>query len=255
MWMILCSESMWPGASEPTLTPTDTPTPTSTQSPTLTPTNTSTLSPTPTVTPTLAHGGQTVVLQQGVAGYTGCEDTSILEWEPNTNFGNDGWLKVRSGGWESALIRFDLTSLGANPQIESATLSMYVVSRSNENSMTTKLYQLLRPWTEDEASWNQAGFGSPWSSPGALAVGVDRSHVLLHTTTLNATMQWLSWDIAALVTQWATNPTANHGLILTGEGTGGVEYRFCSSEYEWGQTNSGRSWRYVTMNPAHLHPH
>ena len=226
------------GTGTATLTPTATDTAILTDTPTSTPTatNTATLTGTPTSTPTQTPTGgvESIVLQQGVDGYAGCDDTSILQWEPTTNFGSDGWLKVRSGGWESALIRFDLAPLGPNPHIEEATLSLYVVSRSNENTMTTRLYQLLRPWSESQATWQEASAGVAWAVGGATGVGVDRSGTALHTTALDATLQWLSWDITGLVAQWAADPAGNYGLIFAGEGSGGVEYRFCSGEYEWG---------------------
>jgi len=174
------------------------------------------------------------VLQQGLHDYQGCTDTHIFGWEPAENFGDDGWLRIRSGGWRSTLIRYDLSTLGEIPSIQKATLYLYLLSRSNENAMTAHLHELLRAWEEDEATWEHSSTGNLWGAAGATAAGIDRSATALHSMPLSATNRWLAWDITDLLLSWAENPSSNYGIIIAGEGAGGVEYRFASSEYAWG---------------------
>jgi len=78
------------GTLAPTATATPTATPTQTPTPTRTATATATTEPTATLTPsptgTVPGQEVTVTLQQGSAGYTGCEDTHIYRYDPDQNY-------------------------------------------------------------------------------------------------------------------------------------------------------------------------
>jgi hypothetical protein len=205
--------------------------------------DTSVASPTPTATATptgtrvpspptpACAGGVVQVLQEGISGYHGTSDTSILAWEPSRNFGEDVWIRVRSGEWESGLLRFEIAPPASGWRVNSAILALYVEDRSNTNSATYEMYELLRSWDERSATWLLARSNDPWGLPGANLVGVDRDNVLLGSGPLSSTGLWLSWDVTPLVRKWVSEPASNHGVIIIGKGAAGVEYRFASKEH------------------------
>ncbi len=235
-------------------TPTITPTPTATLTPTPTPTPmlylaylpvwlrvypqptpTPTVSPTPTVTPMPTR----IILQNGLSGYNGMVDTFLSAWSPDTNYGGARTLSVRydrpPGPTDvmSALIRFDLSVLPARAVISGAWLELYAENRSSNNEMRVAAYQVLRPWTEDQATWNRADSNHLWGQPGCNDPVADCSALSLDTITVNTVGKWYRWNVGPAAQAWAANKGANWGVILrglAGAENANVQYDFASSE-------------------------
>ena len=231
--------------SQPTRTPTQTytpgPSPTPTQTRTPTATRTPTQTRTPTLSPTPGPVTDSVSLQEGINGYAGVTDTLINGWAVDENYGSYTRLIVRSGEWMSSLLRFDLQGyVPSGAEITNATLRLYFDSASNTNAMEARSYQVLRPWEEFEANWNQSRNGESWGAAGANDTGTDRSAsysdvVVLQDDTPESIGRWYELDITDMVTAWVQNPNANYGVIVRGIGAAGVEHRALSSEY-WNAT-------------------
>ncbi len=235
-------------------TPTNTPTPTATWTPTPTPTPlrhlaylpvwlhvfpeptpTPTITPTPTPTPIVTR----VILQNGASGYNGTVDTFLNAWAPDTNYGSETQLAVRydrpPGPTDvmSVLIRFNLSKLPAGASIAGAWLELFAEKRSNNNEVRVAAYPVLRPWLENQATWNRPRVGEQWQQPGCNDPTVDCSDTPLDTVTVNALNGWYRWDVTAAARAWVANPDSNWGIKL--EGLAGfdnanVEYDFTSSE-------------------------
>ena len=204
-------------------TPTPTPPPgTPIPTPTIGPTPTPTATPSPTPTPTPTPKGQKLVELTPVA------DTFISEWNPDTNYGVQTSLRVRSGDIEQALMRFDLSSLPQNLLLDDAQLQLTVVNRSNSNPLTIQVYRLLRDWVEGEATHNLARRGVAWEMPGAKGVG-DRDSVLIGSQQLPASGTTLI-RVKSVVADWLNQPESNHGFILGGASDGSVYYALGSRE-------------------------
>ena len=228
-----------PTWNTPTLMPTRTPTNTPTQGPTQThtvtraPTNTPTTAPTPTPGP----GFHVISLQEGQSDYAGSNDTFINGWATDTNYGDYTRLIVRSGDWMSSLLRFELQSaLPANAQVAQATLRLYVDSASNINPMDARSHKLLRPWEENEATWNNPSDGENWGEPGANHTIIDRvpdytDSVQMQDDTPSQGGRWYQLDVSSMVFDWSRDPGSNYGLIVKGFGAAGVEHRALSSEF------------------------
>ncbi len=146
----------------PTTAATATATPTRTATATATPTTTAaTATPTPTATQD-GSGPQTVDV-------TANDDTYLARWSATTNYGSGNELRVRYGGAAedfSSLVRFDLGGIPAGANVQSARLTLTVTARGADTWLDMDVFQVLRGWTEGDATWNLAAAGAPWAGPG-----------------------------------------------------------------------------------------
>lgn len=192
---------------------------------------------TPSATPTATATPQVAVFHQGLSpydGYNGAPDTYISDFGPgdtSANFSDSTTLSIRSQGRRSALIAFDVSSLPRTARVANATLSLYVDSWTNSNSMTLDAYKLLRPWDVTQATWLNSASGLPWAAAGANAVGVDRAAAPAGSRTLAPAYAWYALDLTDLAAEWVADPTRNFGVILRGESSVQVEYHLRSGDY------------------------
>ena len=170
--------------------------------------------------------------QEGVNGYSGTTDAYINRWAATTNYGNATTFSVRYNDEHAGLVRFDLAALAPGSTVTAATLELYVVSSGNSNHLQVDAYQLLHAWGESSVTWN-----TPWSSPGANAVGADRAATPAASAlvTPNDVGRWITLDLRALVQGWVNAPGTNHGVLLRATAAipngGIVTYSFAASEY------------------------
>ncbi|RME82338.1 MAG: DNRLRE domain-containing protein, partial [Caldilineae bacterium] len=194
-----------------------------------TPTPTPTFTRTPTPNPYAVHR----LLRQG-QGYRGVIDTTISAWERDRSFGAAPTIDIRVGNILSGLIRFDLSSIPADAQLQRAALVLTRLAGPGETATNTphvdlSVYRALQPWN-DAATYNNFAPGRTWQVPGALGPGDAEQVPLSSIVALAGTTVKL--DVTSAVRLWLANPSANHGLILRGQSPVNIAYRFASSEYE-----------------------
>lgn len=119
----------------------------------------------------------------------------------------------------SPLLRWDLSEIAPGTTATSAAITVNV---TQSPTGTYDIFEVNRPWIEDEATWNQFSTGNTWETPGATGAS-DRGSVVLGTLQPAAqgsyTVQLNAQGIA-LVQQWIDLPSSNHGVILVpGAGT------------------------------------
>ncbi|MFH1086278.1 MAG: DNRLRE domain-containing protein, partial [Chloroflexota bacterium] len=117
--------------------------------------------------------------------------------------------------------------------IHSAKLMLYPISRSNEGGVTVSAFQVLRPWAEMQATWNQARAGQAWGLPGCSQAATDLAATASAATLVSAINVWNEWDLTGLVQGWVNTPASNRGVVLKGSGLTAVEYSYATSEYWW----------------------
>ncbi len=155
----------------------------------------------------------TVSFQDGVNGYAGTTDTQIRSGSPTTNYGATTELKVDGSPDIATLIRWDLSSIPANSTVTSATLRLYI---TNTSAQTFEIYQLLRSWSESQATWNQAATGANWGTAGAQGAADRASTILgslISTSGGSVTFTLNSAGIAVLQS-WINNASTNFGLAI-----------------------------------------
>jgi len=227
-WNYMGSWGVSPCAATATATPASSSTPTATATPE------ASLTPSPTPTPTLASACTPAArtFQQGAGGYAGAVDTGIRVWSPEDNLGAAVTIDVQAPDSMAALLRFDLTSLPANARILEATLGIHVLQRVTVHPLTVGAYELLRPWSEGQASWTQARTDAPWAVPGANGIGADRAASPESVVTVvGGPAAWYDLPVTAMAARWVREPASNRGLALKSYDSPTL-LRFAASEHE-----------------------
>ena len=165
-----------------------------------------------------------VVLQQGINGYLGTQDTWINQDQPNTSYGDSAILVSDDDTTNSifndrrghALLRFDglvgQPGVGRVPQgaqILSATLSIQVSDDIDAPSEPDFfLHQVLVPWSEG-STWNSLGNGLGGADIGPAIARIDGDNVRNNDGLRRI-------DVTAVVQAWA-NGAVNHGFAILPE--------------------------------------
>ena len=196
-----------------------------------------------------------VVLQEGQDGYSGTDDAYISE-----SFNNRGahqLLHIGPGTDDSGLIRFDLSSLSQDAEIESCELSLYGMrTLPVEEEILVQLYPILLDWSEgagitgsepltegvsygyrkkeDEKLWNTPGMEST-TGGYTFDASFDRSSTAIVEKIYPvgyAPMQyeWHDFDITAACQGWHSGAWENYGIYVNYY-NGGDAFEFYTSEY------------------------
>lgn len=177
-----------------------------------------------------------LTLQQGRAlddgqPYAGGRDTMLNAAFPTRNFGSNDVMGVRSGGYANSLLTFDLAPLPNDVAVVDATLRLYVAGRTAPGAVNLEALQLLRPWSENYATWQQASSNQPWSAPGAAGVGTDHRAVVEDTQEIAGTGSWIELDVTDAVRAWQADPLRNRGLLLRTTGNSTLQVNLASGEW------------------------
>ena len=151
----------------------------------------------------------TVLSADEVAAQQGSEvclepigDTFVRSDQANTNFGGETGLSVAwwEGSYQSrTYLQFDLSSLPAEAEVESAQLELYL-NFSELDPLSTVLEPAAEPWGENSLTWN--------TKPGGLGTEGYELH--------GGTEGWKVWDATSLVQGWLQG-TSNNGIIVRAE--------------------------------------
>jgi len=153
---------------------------------------------------------------QGVAGYTGTQDTTLLLAQPTSSFGT-----LSAFAWDAdgsfGLLRFDsifgsgATQIPAGSTIVSATLTIEI---ANDSDVDAALHNVLVPWNEATATYNNLG------ATAGVSVGEDYSAAVVSAVPPTGTLQL---DVTSSVATWSASPSTNRGwLFLTASADGGA---------------------------------
>jgi RHS repeat-associated protein len=183
--------------------------------------------------PLWAHA-VTIVLQDGLNGYSGTRDTSIKSGnDSNINYGSDNELKI-DPNQRTILVRFAIFASQGGPipngaTINSATLSLYKYT-TEPYTMNSEARRLLRDWQELEATWNRANTATAWTTPGAFAVNSDILATADSAVTISWSQNiWIDFNVTAGVQSFAAG-AANYGWRIPGFTALGGTRKFYSRE-------------------------
>lgn len=124
-------------------------------------------------------------------------DSQILQSQASLNWGGAGAMGVRNdlGGPMEGLVRFDVTALPANANVQSALLELAWSSNASDCGAscgscaaidkpgTIDLYYARSDWAEAKVAWSTRDGSGVWGGAGATLSGVDRSTATVSTFT------------------------------------------------------------------------
>jgi hypothetical protein len=162
--------------------------------------------------------------------YSGTTDTYLSQASPSGKFGGDPELLADGDDPYGStndlvtLIAWDISVIPADALVESATIDINVLNPSNGSY---GLYQALRDWSEDEATWNQASNGASWQSGGASGSS-DRDTLVLGAVSASSTGSYslnLNDEGLAVLQGWIDGSISNYGFVLAdSETTDGLDF-------------------------------
>nr|MBC7244151.1 DNRLRE domain-containing protein [Chloroflexota bacterium] len=168
---------------------------------------------------------EAITFQQGVSptlSYAGVTDTYIYAYRPSDNYGGYINLTLSYDYSYRVLLRFDLSEyIPTTAVVTRARLELYVYNAIN-TGVTNYIdaYEILRPWEEMQATWNNATSSQAWEKPGCDGAS-DRSLDRVAQAQFRSWPGWQVWEndpLKNLVQRWVSNPSTNHGVILIGVG-------------------------------------
>ncbi len=173
----------------------------------------------------------TVAFQVGVepAAYSSATDTYLDTFSRGQPQGGNAKLRLRSDGLQRALIRFDMSGyIPIGSAVTSATLIFRVDSRSPVSSAPMRLqcYEVLQPWVDQQATWNEAQSGVSWWDGSGDAGGCEGSSRAASPVTDvlidKPAGAFIELDVTQAVQGWVNDPATNNGLLLLGKPAGGA---------------------------------
>ena len=173
-------------------------------------------------------GFTTVSFQEGVNGYAGTEDTHLDSTAPSTSFGGVDRIEMDGSPDMSVILKWDISSIPAGSNVESVEISVFI---RNGSTVLYDIYEMLRPWQEGSATWNQFAAGQNWQIAGANG-SQDRGTTALGVLTgpRGATTLTLNAAGVAVVQSWVDNPSSNNGFVFLDYDEGSNGLSFFSSE-------------------------
>ena len=131
-------------------------------------------------------------------------DTFIAADTPDQNYGANTALTVRRLGNEEndaiILIRFDLSSMPPQTDVQSAQLSLILTDDDGELFPIIDAYAVTQPWQEMTVTWQ--------TQPTLANESVSAA------TVEKTPSRAFSWDVTPLVAEWLAHPQTNYGLAL-----------------------------------------
>ena len=117
-------------------------------------------------------------------------------------------LRREFGNLEYAVVRFDLSTLPAGAQINSATARFYINATKGHPLGPVNVHRVTADWTENGATWETMASNFDSATLNSIPPQPDAGDV------------WVTVNLTAQVQAWV-NGEANYGIMLipTGEGT------------------------------------
>ncbi len=145
-------------------------------------------------------------------------DTHINRDMPDEVYCGSPTLEVGYKQTRRALVRFDLSTIPDDVEVDNATLRLYAAGWSGTGDTTFGAYVVLRRWQACDATWYEAISGDPWASAGCDDTAVDRRPEPVGAFTTNGPHSWYTLDLTAVVQDWLDEVLANQGLLLMNTG-------------------------------------
>jgi hypothetical protein len=166
------------------------------------------------VVATWSLNSETLLLQNGLNGYSGCADTYLVQAVDKAQ-GTKTELVVEGYHCSAcidqrALIRFDLSAVPVSADIGEAKLSLYVYDQPRPGTHLINVHRINQAWDENNATWYKATASGQWIKKGS---DFTATPVASYTYT-PAIKVWHTVDLTAQIKEFRKNPQSDFGIIL-----------------------------------------
>ncbi len=181
----------------------------------------------------------TLILQNGLNGYSGTQDSYIASGAAGSNWGSAANVNADGddpgNGELVALFKWDVDDLPNNARVTVVDIHLEVF---NTSPGEYRIYAMNGAWTENNVNWSNANINTQQGQQlGVMLPNISGDYTL----GLNA-------DGVALVQAWADGTAINNGILLRSSGTNdGVDIR--SSEYSVTQMRPSMTITYTIDDP------
>ncbi len=127
-------------------------------------------------------------------------DSFVSQISPNTNYGTDSTLLVRSTTLNRAWVQFNLSSIPAGSTVQTATLRLYL-STAPATSRSYDAHRVTASWEEATVTWN--------NQPSVAATAT------FTQTTGTTPGVWMEWNVLADVQTFVNAPASNYGWRIS----------------------------------------
>lgn len=142
-------------------------------------------------------------------------DTKISETNSTTNYETATTLTVQgysgSAGRYRALIKFDLSGIGATAEVSSAVLYLY--RSTYTGSGTVSVYRQKRAWSESQATWSIYSTGNSWQTAGGFGSS-DCEQTNIGSLAISAASEYAFTLTASDVEDLIDATMTNNGFLL-----------------------------------------
>jgi alpha-mannosidase/chitodextrinase len=188
--------------------------------------------------------GQTVVLKQvvlqnGLGGYAGTEDTHLShvnEEESVMVYGESQTVRTWAGGVRSVLIKFDLSSIPTQAKVYSATLGLYCYDITYGDEGTAQCYRLTADWDQHQANWWRRDKKHKWGAKGGGQIDATTDYGLgpngmIAVSGVKDGGGWVRFSVTPVVRAWLAGKYPNFGWLIMGNCDQNCGMYYHSSEY------------------------
>lgn len=170
-----------------------------------------------------ALGGDTLMLQDGLNGYSGTTDTFIYKAATTTNYEGSTTIDLNSQANQErhGFIRFDLTGIPAGATITAASLDL---TAGGGNTGVINVFDVTNSWTASTTTWNSAS-----TIVGSTAYG----SATISNSTLGAAVPTITLS-PSIIQGWVDTPSTNNGFGIKTTYSNGAAANFlniCSDDH------------------------
>jgi hypothetical protein len=138
---------------------------------------------------------------------------------------------------KAIVMKFDLSQIPSNAQIQAATLQLYLVgmdSAATDPNYAVSLHRIVNVNANpSQATGFVASSGRSWTANSCCAGGVPLAQADITAaqavTSINRTVGAKTWNALSLVQSWRSSPATNYGLLLNADKTKNDRFRTFAS--------------------------
>lgn len=164
-----------------------------------------------------AGGSISLVLQDGLDGYTGASDVNLSSYHQTRTTGAATQFLDQSFAY-TTIVKFAIFNSEGGPVPDGATIdsARFSIYKANVYNMEYGLHRMQQSWSEDTATWLQRSPGQPWGAAGATLAGVDYTAIPDAEDSVDWAAGWVEFDVTTAVRAFRSG-SPNHGWRLRGK--------------------------------------